>query len=260
MPAYAKQLSDQEIADVTTYIRNSWGNAAPAVTAEQVAKARKPSSLTGILRFLPEAERPARRIACSGTRVSSGGCPPRSMEEHIHGHQPNPNDPYRRQPPLTIPIFRISPMTRIPGVSLDNELQPDPELAEGPASGGKIAMFAVAIAVVLGAVFYGLNNSSGQPGRHLADRADHADAAATPAAPPGSGTSRRRPIAIGYDDRCSAGRRRRPPARARQPTRRANSRRRQASGAADRFAAALFLRPGARSTTRFQNRSGSSLF
>jgi mono/diheme cytochrome c family protein len=41
MPAYAKKMSDQEIADVTTYIRNAWGNAAPAVTAEQVAKARK---------------------------------------------------------------------------------------------------------------------------------------------------------------------------------------------------------------------------
>ena len=41
MPAYAKQLSDQEIADVTNYIRNSWGNAAPLVTPAQVAKARK---------------------------------------------------------------------------------------------------------------------------------------------------------------------------------------------------------------------------
>ena len=50
--------------------------------------------------------------------------------------------------------------------SLDNELQADPELAEGPASGGKVAMFAIAIAVVLGAVFYGLNNTTRQPGRH----------------------------------------------------------------------------------------------
>jgi mono/diheme cytochrome c family protein len=41
MPGYAKQWSDQEIADVTNYIRNSWGNAAPLVTADQVAKARK---------------------------------------------------------------------------------------------------------------------------------------------------------------------------------------------------------------------------
>jgi mono/diheme cytochrome c family protein len=40
MPAYAK-WSDQEIADVATYIRNAWGNAAPAVTPAQVAKSRK---------------------------------------------------------------------------------------------------------------------------------------------------------------------------------------------------------------------------
>jgi mono/diheme cytochrome c family protein len=41
MPAYSAKLSDQQIADVTTYIRNSWGNAAPAVTPAQVAAARK---------------------------------------------------------------------------------------------------------------------------------------------------------------------------------------------------------------------------
>ena len=41
MPAYARQLSDEQIADVTNYIRNSFGNAAPVVTAEEVAKARK---------------------------------------------------------------------------------------------------------------------------------------------------------------------------------------------------------------------------
>jgi mono/diheme cytochrome c family protein len=41
MPAYRDKLSDQEIADVTTYIRNSWGNAAPAVTPAQVTKARR---------------------------------------------------------------------------------------------------------------------------------------------------------------------------------------------------------------------------
>ena len=41
MPAYATKMSDQQIADVTNYIRNSWGNAAPAVTPEQVAKARR---------------------------------------------------------------------------------------------------------------------------------------------------------------------------------------------------------------------------
>ena len=41
MPAYDAKLSDQQIADVTTYIRNSWGNAASAVTPAQVAAARK---------------------------------------------------------------------------------------------------------------------------------------------------------------------------------------------------------------------------
>jgi mono/diheme cytochrome c family protein len=41
MPSYARDLSDQQVADVTNYIRNSWGNAAPVVTAQEVAKARK---------------------------------------------------------------------------------------------------------------------------------------------------------------------------------------------------------------------------
>jgi mono/diheme cytochrome c family protein len=41
MPAYASQLSDRQISDVANYIRNSWGNAAPAVTADRVARARK---------------------------------------------------------------------------------------------------------------------------------------------------------------------------------------------------------------------------
>ncbi|MBR0753634.1 cytochrome c [Bradyrhizobium jicamae] len=40
MPSYPK-LTDQEIADVTNYIRNSWGNAAPVVSADEVAKARR---------------------------------------------------------------------------------------------------------------------------------------------------------------------------------------------------------------------------
>ena len=40
MPAYAWKLSDEEIADVTTYIRNSWGNRAPGVTPAQVRRLR----------------------------------------------------------------------------------------------------------------------------------------------------------------------------------------------------------------------------
>ena len=41
MPAYGETLSDQEIADVASYLRNSWGNAAPMVTPAEVARARR---------------------------------------------------------------------------------------------------------------------------------------------------------------------------------------------------------------------------
>jgi mono/diheme cytochrome c family protein len=40
MPSFAWKLSDQEVADVATYVRNSWGNRAPPVSAHQVAKVR----------------------------------------------------------------------------------------------------------------------------------------------------------------------------------------------------------------------------
>ena len=67
--------------------------------------------------------------------------------------------------------------------ALDNELQPDPELAEGPASGSRVAMFAVGVAVVLGAVFYGLNNSSVQ--QTGPSTAQNSTQTSPPAAPPG---------------------------------------------------------------------------
>jgi alcohol dehydrogenase (quinone), cytochrome c subunit len=46
MPQFRQQLSDQDIADVITFIRNRWGNQAPAVTASQVAKLRKTTDPT----------------------------------------------------------------------------------------------------------------------------------------------------------------------------------------------------------------------
>ena len=33
-------MTDQEVADVLTFIRSSWGNSAPAVDAAQVARSR----------------------------------------------------------------------------------------------------------------------------------------------------------------------------------------------------------------------------
>lgn len=40
MPPYAQVLSHDDVADVATYIRNAWGNAAPAVSALDVLAAR----------------------------------------------------------------------------------------------------------------------------------------------------------------------------------------------------------------------------
>ncbi len=95
-------------------------------------------------------------------------------------YERNPNDPYR-------PNLADDELQR--PQRLDSELQADPELSEGPASGGKVAMFAVAIAVVLGAVFYGLNNSSMNPagtGSTATAPATQTTAqTTTPAAPPG---------------------------------------------------------------------------
>lgn len=84
-----------------------------------------------------------------------------------------PNDPYR-------PIGNDD---YVNAARQDARLQPDPELDEGPASSGKIAMFAVAIALVLGAVFYGLNNTS----VNQASTQSPAQTAqtTTPATPPG---------------------------------------------------------------------------
>jgi hypothetical protein len=91
----------------------------------------------------------------------------------------NPNDPYR----ANLTDDEVRRQSRLN--SLDNEVQADPKLAEGPASGGKIAMFAIAIAVVMGALFYGLNNTSvNQAGTSPTSQTAQTQPA-TPAAPSG---------------------------------------------------------------------------
>jgi hypothetical protein len=105
-------------------------------------------------------------------------------------YERNPNDPYRDRPIdplLASDPYRANPLgedIRNPA-RLDNELQADPELAEGPASGGRIAMFAVAIALVLGAVFYGLNNSSINQAGTSSTAQNTPQVSTPPAAPPG---------------------------------------------------------------------------
>jgi mono/diheme cytochrome c family protein len=46
MPQFRQHLSDQDTADVITFMRNRWGNQAPAVSATQVAKLRKTTNPT----------------------------------------------------------------------------------------------------------------------------------------------------------------------------------------------------------------------
>jgi mono/diheme cytochrome c family protein len=45
MPSFAWKLTDQEIADVSTFIRNSWGNQAAPVSASDVTALRKKLNL-----------------------------------------------------------------------------------------------------------------------------------------------------------------------------------------------------------------------
>jgi hypothetical protein len=78
------------------------------------------------------------------------------MEEPIMAH--SPNDPYRS--PDDPYLFSSADDDLRRANRLERESQIDPDLAEGPPSAGKVAAFAIAIAVVLGAVFYGLNNTS----------------------------------------------------------------------------------------------------
>jgi mono/diheme cytochrome c family protein len=45
MPSFAWKLTDQEIADVSTFIRNSWGNQAAPVASSDVSELRKKLNL-----------------------------------------------------------------------------------------------------------------------------------------------------------------------------------------------------------------------
>ena len=89
-----------------------------------------------------------------------------------------PNDPYRPS--------NLADDEYLRAARRDSDLQADPELGEGPASSGKVALFAVAIALVLGAVFYGLNNTSTSNQASNPPMSQTAQTTpANPAAPPG---------------------------------------------------------------------------
>jgi hypothetical protein len=136
-------------------------------------------------------------------------------EEPVMANERIPNDPYRpsdpsrpgdpsrvSEPNSADAPYRYKSRSNLSdddfrsAAHLDNELQMDPELAEGSASGGRIAMYALGVALVLGAVFYGLNNSSIKEASTTPTAAPAATAQnAAPTSPPGvrDGTSRSEP-------------------------------------------------------------------
>jgi hypothetical protein len=94
-------------------------------------------------------------------------------------YQPNPNDPY----PTGLSDEEIRQQARLN--SLDTELQANPVLNDDRASGAKVAMFAVAIALVMGALFYGLNNTSVNQAGTTPPSQTAQTTPASPTAPPG---------------------------------------------------------------------------
>jgi hypothetical protein len=73
-------------------------------------------------------------------------------------HEPIPNEPYRSPDDSYLSNLSGDDLRR--SARFDNDLPMDPELTGDPAGGAKVAMFAIAVAVLLGAIFYGLNNTS----------------------------------------------------------------------------------------------------
>ncbi|MHA6205931.1 c-type cytochrome [Dyella soli] len=63
MPAFRERLSDQQVADVLSFVRSSWGNRGGAVTAEQVAPLRKlpPAGQPLMTGYDPRATEPSPR-------------------------------------------------------------------------------------------------------------------------------------------------------------------------------------------------------
>jgi hypothetical protein len=62
----------------------------------------------------------------------------------------SPDDPYRR---------RTDDAEMRRASERDNRLQIDPELSEGRVSGGKLAAYAIGIAILLAALFYGMTRT-----------------------------------------------------------------------------------------------------
>jgi hypothetical protein len=68
MPSFAKALDDKQIAQVASYIRNSWGNSFGPVKPEEVAKVRQD------IKLHPPSDRP--HLAPVSAQSNAGPTPP----------------------------------------------------------------------------------------------------------------------------------------------------------------------------------------
>ena len=103
------------------------------------------------------------------------GCLAARKESHM-ANIPNPNDPYRPTPADDDFAIRRGSIV---------SCRPIPNSAEGSATGSRMAIYALGIVVALGAVFYGLNNTSmksGEPTK-TASQSTPATQDSTPKAP-----------------------------------------------------------------------------
>ena len=68
MPPFAGPYDDEQIAAITTYVRQAWGNDAAAVSPEQVAAVRAEITGVPVVQPTPEGQIPSGNV--SGTPVS----------------------------------------------------------------------------------------------------------------------------------------------------------------------------------------------
>lgn len=78
MPAWEKQLTDDKIANILTYVRSEWGNSAPEITPEQVGAGRKefasradPWNEGDLLAIPPDAQFEGGKSAAGGDQANA---------------------------------------------------------------------------------------------------------------------------------------------------------------------------------------------
>ncbi len=79
MPPYGNKLDDKQIADVATYIRNSWGNHFGDVKPEQVTEVRRELSAAG-----QQAASPSQQT--TGSAPQSGAKAPGNVPQNSGNH------------------------------------------------------------------------------------------------------------------------------------------------------------------------------